>query len=178
MHETTKVADPSEISRALAGATGLLARRLWFFWEWLTDEKLDLPDLGKVKYEPALDPDMYFAIDPGDRPARHKIIDNLPGTPAFCPLVQRSSKLDQLIARQLPARAREVTDKAPQHIVSRAAAFLLLDDSKATLRSSRKSPVPSVPLAGRVRSARQEGTSYRKASLSAYNRSSCRMPAS
>lgn len=142
MHEATRVADPSEISRALAGATGLLARRLWFFWEWLTDEKLDLPDLGKVKYEPALDPDIYFAIDTGDRSPRHKIIDNLPGTPAFCPLVQRSSRLDQLIAWQLPARAREVTEKAPQHIVSRAAAFLLLDDSKASFAIEQEKPGP------------------------------------
>ncbi len=142
MHETTRVADPSEISRALMGATGLLARRLWFFWEWLTDEKLDLPDLGKVKYEPALDPDIYFAIDPGDRSARHKIIDNLPGTPAFCPLVRRSPKLDQLIALQLPARAREVTEKAPQHIVSRAAAFLLLDDSRASFAIEQEKPGP------------------------------------
>ena len=142
MHEVTRVANPSEISRALEGATGLVARRLWFFWEWLAGEKLDLPDLGKVKYEPALDPDSYFTIAPGHRSARHKIIDNLPGTPAFCPLVQRSSKLDQLIALQLPERAREVTAKAPQRIVSRAAAFLLLDDSKASFAIEQEKPGP------------------------------------
>lgn len=142
LHEVTRVADPSEISRALVGATGLFARRLWFFWEWLTDEKLDLPDLGKVKYEPALDPDIYFTIDPGERSARHKIIDNLPGTPTFCPLVQRSSKLEQLIALQLPARAREVIEKAPKHIVSRAADFLLLDDSKASFAIEQETPAP------------------------------------
>lgn len=142
LHEVTKVADPSEISRALAGATGLFARRLWFFWEWLTNERLDLPDLGKVRYEPALDPDRYFAIAPGNRSARHKIIDNLPGTPAFCPLVRRSPKLEQLIARQLPERASEITGKAPQHIVSRAAAFLLLDDSKASFAIEQEKPGP------------------------------------
>lgn len=142
LHEVTRVADPSEISRALAGSTGLFARRLWFFWEWLTGEMLDLPDLGKVKYEPALDPNMYFAIDPGDRSARHKIINNLPGTPAFCPLAYRSTRLDQLIALQLPARARDVIEKAPQHIVSRAAAFLLLDDSKASFAIEQEKPGP------------------------------------
>jgi hypothetical protein len=142
IHEITRVADPSEISRALAGATGLLARRLWFFWEWLAEEKLDLPDLGKVKYEPALDPEIYFAIEPGNRSARHKIIDNLPGTPAFCPLVRRTSRLDHLIAQQLPARAREITEQAPQHIVSRAAAFLLLDDSKASFAIEQETPGP------------------------------------
>ena len=140
MHETTRVADPSEISQALAGATGLFARRLWFCWEWLADEKLDLPDLGKVKYEPALDPDIYFAIDAGERSARHKIINNLPGTPAFCPLVRRTAKLKQLIARQLSARAREVTERTPQHIVSRAAAFMLLDDSKASFAIEQETP--------------------------------------
>ena len=103
---------------------------------------LDLPDLGKVKYEPALDPNMYFAIDPGDRSARHKIINNLPGTPAFCPLAYRSTRLDQLIALQLPARARDVIEKAPQHIVSRAAAFLLLGDSKASFAIEQEKPGP------------------------------------
>lgn len=142
LHEVTRVADPSEISLALAGVTGVFARRVWFFWEWLAGEQLDVPDLGKVKYEPALDPNAYFAIDPGTRSARHKIIDNLPGTPAFCPLAQRSLKLNQLIERELPEQAREIVEKAPQHIVSRAAAFLLLDDSKASFAIEQEKPGP------------------------------------
>ncbi|TYB86790.1 Fic family protein [Oceaniovalibus sp. ACAM 378] len=142
LHEVTRVADRSEISQALAGTTSVFARRVWFFWEWLTGEKLDVPDLGKVKYEPALDPNAYFVIDPGDRSARHKVINNLPGTPAFCPLVQRSLKLHKLIERGLPTQAREVTEKAPQHIVSRAAAFLLLNDSKASFAIEQEKPGP------------------------------------
>jgi hypothetical protein len=140
IHETTKVADSSKITRALEGATGLFARRLWFFWEWLTDEKLDLPDLGKVKYEPALEPEKYFAIDSGERSARHKIIDNLPGVRSFCPLVRKTSRLEDLISQQLPSRAREAVKKAPQHIVSRAAASLLLGDSKASFAIEQEKP--------------------------------------
>jgi len=65
--------------------TGAFARRLWFLYEWLTNRLLALPDPGKVRMAPALDPDQQFALAHGDPSPRHKVLNNLPGTPAFCP---------------------------------------------------------------------------------------------
>ncbi|MCB1358172.1 MAG: hypothetical protein KDK53_17335, partial [Maritimibacter sp.] len=64
-------ANRTEIEDGLRGTTGIYARKLWFLWEWLTGEQLDIPDLGKVKYVPLLDAQDYYAIECGEKSSRH-----------------------------------------------------------------------------------------------------------
>src|SRR5271167_889437 len=66
---------------------GAYSRRLWFLHEWLTGRELDVSEPGKIKAVPALDPTQQYGIAHGAISSRHKVIDNLPGTRAFCPLV-------------------------------------------------------------------------------------------
>jgi hypothetical protein len=58
--------------------------------------------------------------------------NNLPGTPAFCPLVFRTEKLDAFVAANLAERARAAAAEVPRDVLARAAAFLLLKDSKSS----------------------------------------------
>src|ERR1700722_18485507 len=86
--------------------TGSYARRIWFLCEWLTGKTLNLPSADKGTYVEALDPERQFGID-GENSTRHRVRNNLPGTPDFCPLVFRTPALDQFIGRNLAERARE-----------------------------------------------------------------------
>jgi len=123
---------PGEIAALVrAKPTGSYARRIWFLYEWLTGEQLDLPDAGKGTYVPAVDPHKQWAIE-GENSPRHRVRNNLPGTPAFCPLIFRTKRLDEFIEMNLPARARAVVANVPQDLLARAAAFLLLKDSKSS----------------------------------------------
>ena len=123
---------PGEIAALVrAKPTGSYARRIWFLYEWLTGEQLDLPDAGKGTYVPAVDPHKQWAIE-GKNSPRHRVRNNLPGTPAFCPLIFRTKRLDEFIEMNLPARARAVVANVPQDLLARAAAFLLLKDSKSS----------------------------------------------
>ena len=72
-----------------AQPTGRYARRLWFLYEWLTDTRLDLPDAEQGSYVLVVDADQQFA-GPSDTSSRHRVKNNLPGTPMFCPLVFRT----------------------------------------------------------------------------------------
>lgn len=111
--------------------TGSYARRLWFLYEWLTDARLDLPDASKGAYVLVVDSKQQFGGTPETSP-RHRVKNNLPGTPAFCPLVDRTEALESYIAKDLPARAREVVADVPRDILARTAAFLLLKDSRSS----------------------------------------------
>src|SRR5690606_31532608 len=62
--------------------TGAFSRRIWFLYEWLTGDALDIPDPGKVRAVPAVDPRQQVALSQGVSSKRHKVIDNLPGTRA------------------------------------------------------------------------------------------------
>jgi len=125
-----------------AEPTGAYARRLWFLREWLTGRQLDIPSPGKVRAVPVLDPEQQFGLSTGIPSSRHKVLDNLPGTPAFCPLVRRTATIEAQIAKGLDRRARQIVGSIHPDVLSRAAAFLLLDDSKASFRIEGEQPSP------------------------------------
>ena len=68
----------------------------------------------------------------GENAPRYRVRNNLPGTPAFCPLVFRTEALEQFISLNLPDRARETVAAVPRDLLARTAAFLLLKDSRAS----------------------------------------------
>jgi len=114
-----------------AAPTGSYSRRAWFLYEWLTGRGLDLPDAGGGRYVPVIDPERQFSI-PGQKSRRHRVVNNLPGTPEFCPLVFRTKALDQYVALALQQRAQDFIANVPRDLLARTAAFLLLKDSKSS----------------------------------------------
>jgi len=114
-----------------ATPTGSYARRIWFLFEWLRGEKLDLPDAEMGNYIPVLDLDQQWGIK-GELVARQRVSNNLPGTPAFCPLFFRTKALDDFLALDLVGHAQDVVAKVPRDLLARTAAFLLLKDSKSS----------------------------------------------
>ncbi|MGY4430662.1 Fic family protein [Bradyrhizobium sp. F1.13.1] len=111
--------------------TGLYTRRIWFLYEWLLGRELKLPPADKVSYVDAVDTDLQFA-GTGENSARHRVRNNLPGTPEFCPLVFKSPALNEFIAQDWKERARAVVNAVPKDLLARTAAFLLLKDSKSS----------------------------------------------
>jgi hypothetical protein len=132
-------ADVEAIVRARP--TGSYARRIWFLYEWLTATKLDTPSAEMGTYVPALDPAQQLGTD-GENSPRHRVRNNLPGTPAFCPLVFRTPAIEQFIAMNLADRAREVVSRVPRGLLARTAAFLLLRDSKSSYIIEGERPPP------------------------------------
>ena len=111
--------------------TGRYSRRIWFLYEWLMGRQLDLPDADQGNYVDALDPSLQFVIA-GQRSRRHRVNNNLPGTPELCVTVYRTEALEALVGMDLAQRAKASIDRVPADILSRAAAFLLLEDSKSS----------------------------------------------
>lgn len=138
-----KAIPAAEVAAVVAAKPkGIYARRIWFLWEWLTGQELDVPDPGKIKAVPVLDPRQQFALQNGELSSRHKVIDNLPGTREFCPLVRRTLRLERFTAMGLDERAREVIGRTHPDIVTRAAAFLLLSDSRSSFQIEGEQPSP------------------------------------
>lgn len=125
--------DPGDVARIIEDKpTGAYARRIWFLYEWLTDARLHVPDAGKVRAVLVLDPTQQFASEEGPLSRRHRVRNNLPGTRDFCPLVRRTPELDRYVEMGLGSMAREVIGRTHPDVVRRAAAFLLLEDSRAS----------------------------------------------
>lgn len=136
-----KVITDQEVAKIIQSEpTGAYTRRIWYLHEWLTGRPLDLPDPGKVRAVPIVDAGKQFAMEEGIPSPRHKVVNNLPGTRAFCPMVRRTRLLDQFIAKKLHEHAREIVGRTHIDVIRRAAAFLLRSDSKASFQIEGEQP--------------------------------------
>lgn len=111
--------------------SGSYARRIWFLYEWLLEETLDLPEANTRAYVDVVDTEQQYAVS-GTPIKRQRVRNNLPGTPAFCPLVYKTDALDALIAQNLSDRAGDIVRLVPRDLLARTAAFLLLKDSRSS----------------------------------------------
>jgi hypothetical protein len=135
-----QTAGPRELEAIVrATPTGGYARRAWFLYEWLLGTRLDLPDADKGAYALVVDPTLQWAA-PATTSPRHRVKNNLPGTPLFCPMITWTDTLRALIGRNLQARARAAVAEVPADLLARTAAFLLLKDSKSSFAIEDEHP--------------------------------------
>jgi Fic family protein len=160
-----KAVPEREIGRVISETpTGAYSRRLWFLYEWLTDRRLKIVDLDKIKAVPVVDPVLQFTLAKGALISRQKVINNLPGTVNFCPLVRRTAKIEEYQKAKLSERGREISGRTHPDILARAAAFLLLSDSKASFQIEGEQPPAqrvarwgqAIAEAGQVQLSREE----------------------
>jgi len=119
--------------------TGQYSRKIWFLYEWLTGITLDIPNLGLKNFVPLLDEKIQFAIE-GQRSSRHRIINNLPGTPQFCPLISKTPKLLAHIEANVMNTQHIYLKSIHKAVLQRASSFLLLKDSKASFTIEGENP--------------------------------------
>jgi len=122
-----------------ATPTGTYARRNWFLYEWLLGKTLDLPAAEKGAYAEVVDPDLQWTAA-GTTSTRHRIKNNLPGTPSFCPMIFRTATLRDFTNRNLSERARAIVADVPADVLARTAAFLLLKDSRSSFEIEGEHP--------------------------------------
>lgn len=103
------------------------------------EKKLDLPDAETGNFVDALDSTQHFP-GPSEISKRHRIRNNLPGVRDFCPLVRRTVKLEKFIDIHLNRLAHEKTGMIHPDVLARAAAFLLLKDSRASFEIEGEHP--------------------------------------
>ena len=120
--------------------TGQYSRKIWFLIEWFLGYSLpEIQDLTKKSYIPLLDDKLQYTIE-GEKSPRHLVINNLPGTRGFCPLIRKTPKLEQYIASNLSAKNNNFLKGIHKDILLRTSAFLMLKDSKASFTIEGESP--------------------------------------
>jgi len=112
-------------------------RRLWFFYEFLTSERLDLPDVDAGAYVDALDPDAYITR-PGTKLRRYRVNFNLLGpTARWCPIVRRTEKLKAYEAAGLNALAKSAVMNLSPRDLQRAIRYLYVKETRASFEIER-----------------------------------------
>lgn len=117
---------------------GQYARRAGFLYEWLTGQQLDVPDLAGGTYVDALPSDAYLTSVHAVRDRRWRINNNLPGTPAFCPVIRRTEPLRQALQFDPAGAIAELDRQFGEDVLMRAATWLTFKESRASFLIERE----------------------------------------
>ncbi len=120
--------------------TSKYAKRLWFLYELLTQQKLSLDDLTVSNYIDLLEPHEYYTVSPARRVRRQRINDNLLGERQFCPTIRRTEKLRAFEAIDLPRRCEQVISGYPPGPLKRALSYLYTKETKSSFEIEHIKP--------------------------------------
>ena len=120
--------------------SGQYARRIWFLLEWVSGTAIPgKPDMEKKSYVLAVDPRWQLAVKGVNSP-RHRVINNLPGTPGFCAMVSNTPKISRHLAHHETSAPAHPWSEWPGELVQRATFSLSLKDSRASFAVEGESP--------------------------------------
>ena len=134
-----RLADDEIVELVQIEPLGQYSRRIWFLCEWLMIKKLKIPDLDRGNFIPLINEKQQYAVK-GIRSSRHRIINNLPGTQDFCPLIYKTSKLEKHLSANLSDQKSAYLKTIHKDVLQRASAFLLLKDSQASFTIEGENP--------------------------------------
>lgn len=134
-----KLPPESLLTRYDAAPNGEFIRKACFLWEWLGKGPLPVSAKTTGPYLPMLDPDQHAVAGNPGRNAKYRIIDNLLGGPAFCPLISRAamdwaSDLPALLASVM-VRFKEIVDP---DLYKRAVQYMYLSETKGSFGIERE----------------------------------------
>lgn len=135
-----KLTSPTVESWITAAPQSQYSRRIWFLYEWLMQKQLKLPDLRAGNYVELINEKLQYASPLSPTSSRHRIKNNLPGNPYFCPLIHKTARLEKFIAEQLDEKTSAVISGVHKDVLLRTSAFLLLKDSKASFTIEGENP--------------------------------------
>ena len=120
--------------------TGKYARRIWFFYELLTGTLLPVGDLSTGNYVDALEAKDYYTIENGEKSRRQRIVNNLLGPAAFCPVVRRTVTLSRLDSTDLRKRCEDIVNEYSPELLRRALSYLYNKETKSSFEIEHLKP--------------------------------------
>lgn len=123
-------------------STGVYHRRIWFFYEFLTGNRLDIPDVSIGNYVDAIDGGLQLALPHGNakRERRYRVFNNLVGSREFCPYVRWTDAIRSLNAAGLKGRSEELLSNYSPDVVYRAVQYLYVKETRSSFAIERETP--------------------------------------
>lgn len=132
--------EPETIAEWVRGeSTGIYARRLWYLYELLTGETLNVPDVPPTGYVDLLNPKIQFAGKPVQI-RRQRVNDNLLGNRDYCPLIRRTDALERFVAEGLDEEAKKIVEETDPVILARAVSYLYTRETKSSFAIEGETP--------------------------------------
>jgi hypothetical protein len=115
------------------------ARKIGFYYEFLTDNKLVLDRPLSGNYIELLDIKKYM---PGQSEpvTRWRVHNNLLGTRFYCPVVRKTRELEELLSGDLSEQINKLKADYPEEIFRRATNYLYTKETKSSYEIENEKP--------------------------------------
>jgi hypothetical protein len=120
---------------------GRYERRIGLLYEYLTENKLPIPDVGRENYIDLLNPDRYVT-GKTVRSTRWNINNNLLGDRDFCPIIRKTKRLENSLQDDFQKLMADVRDQFPQDIFHRAVNYLYTKETRSSYQIEKEQPSP------------------------------------
>ncbi|MEA3360865.1 MAG: Fic family protein [Thermodesulfobacteriota bacterium] len=120
--------------------TGKYARRIWFFYEFITEKQLPLEDIASGNYVNALETKTYYTVTTGEKSQRHRVLNNLLGPREFCPIIRKTDKLKKMDSAGLRKRCEDIVASYPPELLRRALSYLYNKETKSSFEIEHIKP--------------------------------------
>ena len=121
-------------------STGKYARRIWFFFEFLTGRRLPIDDLSMGNYIEALESDNYYTISQGEKSRRHRVVNNLLGPREFCPLVRKTDRLGEMNQIDIREKCEKLVESYSPELLRRALSYLYNKETRSSFEIENIQP--------------------------------------
>ena len=127
--------DTAELVAWIEGeSSGQYARKAGFWYEWLTGRALEVQVPMAGAFVDLLDEHKLVAASANQAVPnrRWRVRDNLPGSPAFCPVVRKTAEVHQALSVDLQRLLNELVLEFGGDVLMRSAVWMTLRESKSS----------------------------------------------
>jgi Fic family protein len=111
--------------------TSIYARKIWYLYELLTENILDISDVPPTGYVDLLNPKVHLT-GKTKQIQRQRINDNLLGNQDYCPMIRRTETLEKFISQDFSREAKSIIAESDPIILARAVNFLYTKETKSS----------------------------------------------
>lgn len=135
--------DAAEVAEFVrAHPLGGTQKRVWFLYEYLKGEVLDIPDGEGGAYLPLVDDELQFTLPAGSavRNRRCHILNNLIGNRHFSPYVRKTAALAGNWTKELKDESDRLLQDYSPELLYRAVHYLYIKETRSSFAIERETP--------------------------------------
>lgn len=118
--------------------TGKYARVVGFLYEFLSGRTLPVEDRRAGNYVPVLDPERHVVHPRAARVARWRVVDNLLGSDAFCPVVRRTPGVERALTLAVRDRMEALRRRYPPELFQRTVDYAFYKETRSSFAIERE----------------------------------------
>lgn len=115
------------------------SRKIGFWYEFLTKDKLPIEDRPTSNYVDLIDPNRYFT-GVVVKNSRWRINNNLLGVVGFCPTIKRTDTISKLLALDFSEILNKISKSYSPEILKRAFSYLYKKETRSSYEIEREEP--------------------------------------